>query len=108
METINVDIMLDGHIKITGSGFDNFSHNLANGKYSEEGDYWSMEFLDNEETKVVITDYRTLTDSAQYQIGWHDGYRASYNDTVAGKIISISTIEQRFIPLKSKKDSIGE
>jgi hypothetical protein len=30
--------------------------------------------------QLVVTDERFLTDTAQYQIGWHDGYRAQFNE----------------------------
>jgi ribosomal protein S4E len=58
MKMINVDIMPNGDVNVSGHGV------LSN----------------NEEQKVVVTDNRTLVDSAQYQIGWHDGYRAHFND----------------------------
>jgi DNA-binding beta-propeller fold protein YncE len=34
----------------------------------------------NKEQQVVVIDERTLTDTAQYNIGWHDGYRAQFNE----------------------------
>jgi hypothetical protein len=58
---INVDIMLNGSIVVTG-------HPTIAG-------------INNDEyTEVIVTDCRTLTDTAQYNIGWHDGYRAQFNE----------------------------
>jgi hypothetical protein len=58
---INVRILTDGSVDISGNDT-------------------TLIFLNDDKHEVVVTDERTLTDTAQYNIGWHDGYRAQFNE----------------------------
>jgi hypothetical protein len=60
-EIVNVNITPNGSIVVTG-------HPVITG------------IANDEYTEVVVTDGRTLTETAQYNIGWHDGYRAQFNE----------------------------
>ena len=64
--------------------------------------------IGNDTEQVVrVNDRRTLTDTAQYNIGWHDGYRANHND--AAVAAAYLEIDKRMVAsLKPAKDSIGE
>lgn len=62
MRIANLDIMPNGDVRIS------------------EGLRVLFELWNNDDHHIIVTDCRTLVDSAQYQIGWHDGYRAHFND----------------------------
>lgn len=95
MKTVNVDIFPDGHVEITGE--ENFNMVIATDHFTVNN---------NEHQKVVVTDHRTLTDTAQYNIGWHDGYRANHND--AAVAAAYLEIDKRMVASLKPKDSIGE
>jgi hypothetical protein len=62
VRTVNVDILPDGSVTVKGDG------QLV---FAVGPDRWQQ---------VIVTDHRSLTDTAQYNIGWHDGYRAQFNE----------------------------
>ena len=63
--------------------------------------------IGNDTEQVVrVNDRRTLTDTAQYNIGWHDGYRANHND--AAVAAAYLEIDKRMVASLKPKDSIGE
>ena len=78
--------MSDGSVVVYASGYDTWIKNQP--RRVSDSEVWKVEFKSDDEQKVVVTDCRTLTDTAQYNIGWHDGYRANHNDeTVAASYV---------------------
>ena len=115
MRTVNVDIMKDGSVKITGNGESPIWRGLPPitsddkqkvGYYPSPNDNWHIKITNNDKQKVVVTDCRTLTDTAQYNIGWHHGYRANHND--ASVAAAYLEIDKRMVASLKPKDSIGE
>lgn len=63
-------------------------------------------YRNTDDQQVIVTDCRTLVDSAQYNIGWHDGYRAKFNDKNNAEYLE--TDKRMVASLKKElKDSIG-
>jgi hypothetical protein len=88
MDKINIRVTSSGIVAITVNGF---SVDLA--RTSELAD-------------VTIEDDRTLTETAQYQIGWHDGYRAKFNEENNANYLEKD--KRMVASLKpEQKDSIG-
>jgi len=63
--------------------------------------------LNNDTEQMVrVSDRRTLTDSSQYNIGWHDGYRAQFNEKNSAEYLEKD--KRMVASLKTElKDSIG-
>jgi hypothetical protein len=88
MVKTNIEIMSDGSVVILDS--------LGT----------KSEYRVNDNHIVVVTDCRTLTDSAQYQIGWHDGYRAQFNEKNNAEYLAKDKRMVASLKLE-QKDSIG-
>lgn len=56
MEIINVDIMPDGSVEVTGQGFSSWLHHQPRRTGNRE--IWHINISNDEDQKVVITDCR--------------------------------------------------
>jgi hypothetical protein len=104
MKIINVDIMPDGRVEVTANGYDTWLKNQP--RRCGPGEIWHVVFKSDDEQQVVVTDARTLTETAQYNIGWHDGYRAQFNEK--NNVEYLEKDKRMVASLKpEQKDSIG-
>ena len=104
MRIVNVDIMSNGSVMVS-SGYDPWLKTKI--RRVGDGEVWDVEFKNDSEQTVIVNDCRILTDTSQYNIGWHDGYRANHND--AAVAAAYLEIDKRMVAsFKPKKDSIGE
>jgi len=94
VKRININILVDGSVEIVGDS----------SKFHQWVNLTRIDVIDDYE--IVITDCRTLTDTTQYNIGWHDGYRANHNDTAVAA--AYLEIDKRMVASLKPKDSIGE
>jgi len=94
VKRINIDILVDGSVEIFGDS----------SRFRQWVGRTRIDIIDDYE--IIVTDCRTLTDTAQYNIGWHDGYRANHND--AAVAAAYLEIDKRMVASLKPKDSIGE
>jgi hypothetical protein len=76
--------MPDGRVEITGLLVNDDPLEITQ---DTNDSIFHLVIKQSETQNVIVTDCRTLTESAQYNIGWHDGYRAQHNEKANAEYI---------------------